>query len=75
MSPTGVVVTTFVVNHLAGYVRYRETAWAPDRFRAILLAPDGIHKRLSCRSWAKAQQAISWGRRVNARMQRWKDSR
>lgn len=70
MSLRGIVATTCVVNHLAGYVRYREAAWAPDRFKAILVAPDGIHKRLSRRSWAKAQQAIRYRFRVQERIQR-----
>ncbi len=62
----------YMVNDLAGYIRYREAAWAPDRFRAILVTPDGIHKRLSRRSWAKAQQAIRYRSRVHERIQRMK---
>jgi len=65
----------YIVNDLAGYVRYREAAWAPDRFKAILVAPDGIHKRLSRRSWAKAQQAVRYRFRVHERIQRMKAMR
>ena len=65
----------YMVNGLAGYIRYREAAWAPDRFRAILVAPDGIHKRLSRRSWAKATQAIRYRSRVHERIQRMKANR
>ncbi len=62
-------------NELAGYVRFRMSHWEPDRFRAILVAPDGIHKRVSRRSWAKAQQAVRYRYRVQERIERMKANR
>jgi hypothetical protein len=57
-------------NELAGYVRFRRSMWEPDRFKALLVRPSGLGKRLSRRSWAKAQQAIRYRFRVQERIQR-----
>jgi hypothetical protein len=59
-------------NELAGYVRFRRSKWEPDRFKSILTPPSGLGKRVSRRTFVKAQDAIRWRQRVAQRIQRMK---
>ncbi|HLC04799.1 MAG TPA: hypothetical protein VJK02_17325 [Anaerolineales bacterium] len=61
---------TWMVNDLAGYVRFRRQRWEPERFRSILTAPDGLRRRFSRRIFAKAQDAIVYRSRVRERLAR-----
>ena len=61
---------TWMVNELAGYVRFRRQRWEPERFRSILTAPDGLRRRFSRRIFVRAQDAMIYRSRVRERLER-----
>jgi len=61
---------TWMVNDLAGYVRFRRQRWEPERFRSILTVPDGLRRRFSRRIFGKAQDAVTYRSRVRERLER-----
>ena len=61
---------TWIVNELAGYVRFRANLHEPERFRSILTAPDGLRRRFSQRIFVRAQDAMAYRSRVRERLER-----